>query len=223
MGEVFKPGVFFRLFYPELIGRDAVIHVDTDFIFTRHISQLWAKFKMFKPATILAAAPQLSISPDEEFPHTQFQAGIMLMNLTRMREVKWSNTLTMIAQILKPKFQSDKKLLPVQTLLHLYFKHHPEEINELYIGWNFLPHYCQEENLERFGFEFSSDASPIYAIHGVNNSFTRIDTMEPLFQELHFYYLHLNLSHPEKNRVIIPNQPSSPCSQSRRFRLGWFK
>lgn len=99
--NLFKPCAAQRLFLPSMLTHiDSVLYMDTDTLFLSPVSEIWKYFGQFN-STQLAA-----LSPEHEDPNVGWynrfakhpyygplgvNSGVMLMNLTRMREFDWES------------------------------------------------------------------------------------------------------------------------------------
>ncbi|XP_012173005.1 glucoside xylosyltransferase 1 isoform X2 [Bombus affinis] len=97
--KLFKPCAAQRLFLPSVLNDiDAVLYVDTDTLFLAPPEKIWDEFKKMNSSQLAA------LSPEHEDPNTGWynrfakhpyygklgvNSGVMLMNLTRMREFRW--------------------------------------------------------------------------------------------------------------------------------------
>lgn len=121
MRRLFRPCATLRLFLAELLPSvDSVIYLDTDLIFLRPLTDLWAKFKKFSEVNLAAMAPCLNHygSAANSVPFygkTGLNAGVMLMNLTRIRVSNWSTKLKEITQQYHEKIKlADQVTVTVQ-------------------------------------------------------------------------------------------------------------
>lgn len=149
--SLFKPCCTQRLFFPELLlNVDSLIYIDTDVLFLSNTKNLWRFFRQFNSTQLSA------LSPEHEDPamgwYNRFarhpfygsmglNSGVMLMNLTRMRQVK------MIDEILEifDEFHSNITWGD-QCLLNIYFNYHPDRLYQIDCEWNYRPDHCIYEN-----------------------------------------------------------------------------
>lgn len=238
MKKMFRPCATLRLFLPELLPVDAwdsVIYLDTDVIFLQSVQALWSQFKRFDDALtregsretgqskkLAAMAPCLFHygSSANEVPYygtSGLNAGVMLMNLTRMRSSQWTNKIRMVTTM----FQNKIKLAD-QDILNIYFHFFPEELHLLTCDWNFRPFQCREGN----ACEDPEIAQGISALHGNALSFTA-QGPEPLFHTVfhafHAITLNANFSmkqfveHLESALVKVEEATNKYNSQCKRF------
>jgi len=87
-----RPCSSFRL--PDILPYDSIILSDTDIIFLRNIAQLWLEMPKFNGSAVVSMVPRnfprpnLGLRPFQI--KTGVKAGLMLMNLTRMRNIQWT-------------------------------------------------------------------------------------------------------------------------------------
>ncbi|KAK7478596.1 hypothetical protein BaRGS_00030128 [Batillaria attramentaria] len=145
--KLFKLCASQRLFIPDLLTDvDSVIYVDTDVLFVSPLDYLWKFFSEFN-ATQLAA-----LAPEHEEPtagwynrfarHPYYgplgvNSGVMLMNLTRMRQTTW------LADI--KKYHEEYRYQITwgdQDLINIYFHFHPGRLYLFSCDWNYRPDHC---------------------------------------------------------------------------------
>jgi len=116
MKRIYAPCATLPLTYTELHPElDVVMHLDTDLIFARPPSELWAEFNRFSPNTLMMMAPEINSAKLEQeskkyYWPTKYQAGLILMNLTRMRSVSFATRVKTISTIFREELK-----LPVQV------------------------------------------------------------------------------------------------------------
>jgi len=93
MRDLHRSGSTFGIFLPDILPYDSVIYTDTDVLFLRSIRDLWSEMSKLGPSALASAAIRTMPLWAIDFPCVHEQgigAGVMLMNLTRMRERRWS-------------------------------------------------------------------------------------------------------------------------------------
>lgn len=134
MRKMFRPCATLRLFLAELlpITWDSVIYVDTDVIFLQNVDTLWSQFQEFdrekdknarNVGKVAAMAPCLfhygSVANSVPyFGESGLNAGIMLMNLTRMRLSQWTNKIRMVTTMFQDKIKLADQVKLFFPLLH---------------------------------------------------------------------------------------------------------
>lgn len=101
MRRLFRPCATLRLFLPDLLDYDSIIYLDTDIIFLRNIESLWSEFDNFRELTLGAMGPCLfhygtSRNSVPYYGSSGLNAGVMLMNLSRMRNTQWTRKIRTI-------------------------------------------------------------------------------------------------------------------------------
>jgi UDP-xylose:glucoside alpha-1,3-xylosyltransferase len=93
----YAPCASLRLFFPQLLSdHDSAIYLDTDLLFFQDPRGLSSYFSTFNEGTMAAmAADQYGFCPEHFVKEVKYpgksgvNSGIILMNLTRMRENSW--------------------------------------------------------------------------------------------------------------------------------------
>ncbi|XP_044579766.1 glucoside xylosyltransferase 1-like [Cotesia glomerata] len=145
--RLFKPCAAQRLFLPALLNdTDAILYVDTDTLFLAPPELVWDEFKKMN-STQLAA-----LSPEHEDPNTGWynrfakhpyygklgvNSGVMLMNLTRMREFRWTDYVIPIHKEYKLKITWGD-----QDIINIIFHYHPERLYIYPCRYNYRPDHC---------------------------------------------------------------------------------
>jgi len=84
MRNHFLPCAAMRLFIPEiLVNHKTLIYMDTDMIVFENLRELWKEFGAFSRKTLIGGVPVLGQG-------RRINSGLMLMNLTRMRRIQWT-------------------------------------------------------------------------------------------------------------------------------------
>jgi len=145
MKEMFRVCATERLFIPDMFPKlDKAIYVDTDLIFMRPVEDLWAHFDNFDSQQVAAMAPCLLHynSHRNSVPYygdTGLNAGIMHMDLDRMREMEGGWTQTNLDMF--DKYKTMIKLAD-QDILNILFHFLPERVYELGCQWNYRAFQC---------------------------------------------------------------------------------
>ncbi|XP_028033862.1 glucoside xylosyltransferase 1 isoform X1 [Bombyx mandarina] len=172
-----------RLFIPALLPHvDAMIYVDTDTLFLGPIEILWNYFTKFKATEISALAledenPNVSWYP--RFAKHPFygkcglNSGVMLMNLTRMREFGWIDYITPIMLRWKSNIPWGD-----QDIINIIFHYHERAVHELSCRYNYRSDQCM------YG-DACADATfnGIFVLHGSRRAF--YSDKQPAFQAVH--------------------------------------
>ena len=132
-----------------LIDVDSLIYVTPNILFLDAPENLWSLLGNFDSSHIAAAGVECG----EEMNNCQYtnilpypyvkpyglSSNIMLMNLTRMREKKWHNTLVEI-------YSRHKNQLAYgdQDILNIYFATRKTALYQLGCEWNYRPRFCRD-------------------------------------------------------------------------------
>ncbi|XP_053614084.1 glucoside xylosyltransferase 2-like [Plodia interpunctella] len=136
-----------RLFLPDLLPEiDAMIYVDTDTLFLGPIEDLWSYFSKFNSYQLTAMVLEVENPNASWYPRfakhpfygkTGLNSGVMLMNLTRMREFEWVSYLT-------PIMMKWKLNIPWgdQDIINIIFHYHSRAVYELPCRYNYRTDQC---------------------------------------------------------------------------------
>ncbi|XP_045502972.1 glucoside xylosyltransferase 1 [Colias croceus] len=189
-----------RLFIPTLIPHiDAMIYVDTDTLFLAPAEELWDSFSKFNHTQISAMAleddnPNVSWYP--RFAKHPFygkyglNSGVMLMNLTRMREFGWVDYVT-------PIMLKWKLYIPWgdQDIINIIFHYHESAVYVLSCRYNYRTDQCM------YG-DACADATSqgIYVLHGSRRAFHnhKQPAFEAVYQAMDEYEIGT-----EPNNVLV--------------------
>ncbi|XP_058502134.1 glucoside xylosyltransferase 1-like isoform X2 [Solea solea] len=145
---------FFQLILKEV---DSLLYVDTDILFLNPVEDMWALLSQFNSSQLAAMAPEHEeprigwynrFARHPYYGKTGINSGVMLMNMTRLREKLFKNDLTTVAlhweQILMPLLQKYKLNITWgdQDLLNIIFHHNPESLYMFPCQWNYRPDHC---------------------------------------------------------------------------------
>ncbi|XP_023246784.1 glucoside xylosyltransferase 1 [Copidosoma floridanum] len=145
--KLFKPCAAQRLFLPSVLNdTDAVLYVDTDTLFLTPPEDVWDEFEKMNSSQLAA------LSPEHEDPNTGWynrfarhpyygklgvNSGVMLMNLTRMREFKWIQYVIPIHKEYRLKITWGD-----QDIINIIFHYHPEKLHVYSCRYNYRPDHC---------------------------------------------------------------------------------
>ncbi|XP_076444062.1 glucoside xylosyltransferase 1-like [Babylonia areolata] len=145
--KLFKPCATQRLFIPSLLlDVDSMIYVDTDVLFLSPLTKLWSFFARFNATQLVALAPEHEDASTGWYnrfarhpyvPPLGVNSGVMLMNLTRLRQSTWLPSML--------KFYKEYRLKITwgdQDLINIYFHYHPDELFKYTCDWNYRPDHC---------------------------------------------------------------------------------
>ncbi|KAF6032428.1 GXYLT1 [Bugula neritina] len=145
--KVFKTCATQRLFMPIILKNvDSLLYIDTDILLMRPVQDIWAHFAKFNSSQLAAVAPEHE-SPNAGWynrfaRHPYFgklgiNSGVMLMNLTRIRQFPW-------LQHIDEYFDTYRYNISWgdQDLLNILFHHYPEFVYIFDCSWNYRPDHC---------------------------------------------------------------------------------
>ncbi|XP_053234154.1 glucoside xylosyltransferase 2 isoform X1 [Podarcis raffonei] len=156
--KLFKPCAAQRLFLPTILKDvDSLLYVDTDVLFLRPIDDIWGFLRAFNSTQLAAMAPEHEIpkigwySRFARHPYygvTGVNSGVMLMNLTRIRNAQFKNSMIPTGltweEMLYPLYQKYKNYITWgdQDLLNIIFYFNPECLYLFPCQWNYRPDHC---------------------------------------------------------------------------------
>ena len=165
--------------------------MDADVILLTDIKKLWNLLKRMNSKQIMSLGsdnmdPKTSyyynaVGSAKEIPvPTRFglNGGIFLMNLTRMRQVKFFDDVD-------PIFQQYQDILALfdQDIINIYLSRHPDRYLELPCNWNYLTYHCSSsEQLCKI-----ADREGINLLHGTPFAFR--DDGHPTFKAIYNAFL----------------------------------
>jgi len=128
---------------------DALIYLDTDVLVLDDLELLWNQFSLMNESQIFGMTAEHELPGDgwyntkAKFPYygsRGVNAGIMLMNLTRMRGAHFEHRASDI-------FREYREILRWgdQDILNIYLHSHPEHVYLLPCEWNYRMNHCDCE------------------------------------------------------------------------------
>lgn len=149
--RLFKPCAAQRLFLLDVLHSvDSVLYLDTDVLMLRPVQNLWDHFNHFDDKQLASMAPEgeeKALSWYPRFARHPFygkngmNSGVMLMNLTRMREFDWTKKILEAYHKYKLSITWGD-----QDLLNIVFHDHPELLYTYTCDWNYRPDHCMYGN-----------------------------------------------------------------------------
>ncbi|XP_047736071.1 glucoside xylosyltransferase 2-like [Hyalella azteca] len=204
--------LIFEKMYPE---EDALIYLDTDIVFLRPIEDLWRVFKNFNDEQLFGAVtPLWRIFNDKPFTEFEkmvnfagrgFNAGLLLLNLTRIRSQaeKWQAALQSALEVVA---------FNEQSLFNLMMNLNPEHFYEMDCEWNFRLGLCTNVTHRCPGLV----ANGVHAVHGNGGAFFKDRNV--VLKILHEYWRDLDMSKSLNNVIselnaILPDAvlKTPPC------------
>nr|XP_061825563.1 glucoside xylosyltransferase 1-like isoform X4 [Nerophis lumbriciformis] len=145
--------------FPKLILKevDSLLYVDTDILFLQPVEYIWALFTEFNASQLAAVAPEHEeprigwynrFARHPYYGQTGINSGVMLMNMTRLRDTFFKNDITAVtlqwSEMLIPLLHKYKLNITWgdQDLLNIIFHHNPESLYVFPCQWNYRPDHC---------------------------------------------------------------------------------
>ncbi|CAG5957767.1 unnamed protein product [Menidia menidia] len=160
--KLFKPCASQRLFLPLILKEvDSLLYVDTDILFLQPVEDIWALLSQFNSTQLAGMAPEHEeprigwynrFARHPYYGKTGINSGVMLMNMTRLREKVFKNDMTAVRlqwkEILMPLLQKYKLNITWgdQDLLNIIFSHNPGSLYVFPCQWNYRPDHCMYGN-----------------------------------------------------------------------------
>ncbi|CAN7945950.1 unnamed protein product, partial [Ixodes pacificus] len=205
---------------------DAVLYVDSDVIFVHPVEDLWSYFGQMNDqhlTLMISDVEDMPLNPyfnrTRDMPHYKrygLNAGVMLMNLTRMRDFG----LQAVLMGLVDEYLNDLSYWD-QDLFNIVFHVHPEKVLRGACRWNFMHIIC----LSKIACKGQTPA----LVHGTAQTFshpTRVKAMRAIGLAMQQYQLGTSL---ERNFVDVLDQNlqssgTSLCTEKlRSFVKDWRK
>ncbi|XP_034542003.1 glucoside xylosyltransferase 1-like isoform X2 [Notolabrus celidotus] len=192
--KLFKPCASQRLFLPLILkDLDSLLYVDTDILFLQPVEDIWALLSQFNSSQLAAMAPEHEESRigwynrfarHPYYGKTGVNSGVMLMNMTRLREKSFKNDMTTVAlkweEILMPLLQKWKLNITWgdQDLLNIIFSQNPESLYVFPCQWNYRPDHCiYGSNCQQ------AEQEGVFILHG--NRGVYHDNKQPAFRAVY--------------------------------------
>uniref|UniRef100_L7LZL4 UDP-D-xylose:beta-D-glucoside alpha-1,3-D-xylosyltransferase n=1 Tax=Rhipicephalus pulchellus TaxID=72859 RepID=L7LZL4_RHIPC len=196
---MFRPCTTQRLFLTRMLpNEDAVLYVDTDVIFVHPIEDFWRKFYAMNEWQMAGMAPETEnytmnyYTTKALHPFVQpfaLNAGLLMMNLTRMRAFDLENRVMRLKQEFEGRIPWAD-----QDLLNIVFSRYPQGIFTFTCRWNFRGEHCHGEALCTDG--------PIAVVHASRKMV--LDRLEPAFVTLHRTMQNFKLGQNLVDDFIVP-------------------
>lgn len=188
---LFKPCASQRLFLPSLLTESRVLYVDSDTLFLSPPNEIFQTFRLFNSTQIAA----LSTESENEntgwysrFARHPFygklglNSGVMLMDLARMRELKWEQKSKNIYETYNLR---GVLVFGDQDIINIYFHFHAHELFLLPCEMNYRPDHCMYMSL-------CPAINGIKLIHGNRGYFHKAES-QPVFSQIYDAILKVRL------------------------------
>ncbi|CAG2169952.1 unnamed protein product, partial [Oppiella nova] len=190
-----------------LASYDSVIHIDSDSIFLSPVEQLWQYFGHMNATQVLAMAPD-NTNPSTSWYKNEntgahriptptlysLNTGIILMNLTRMREIDFFGEMEPIVH----KYGARIKWV-VNDIMSIYLHRHPHRYLNLSCRWNYLTDHCDAGQV----FCESAHTSGVALLHGSRGTFMA-GTRAPAFRAVYLAFLYYEFNTDLQLNLVLP-------------------
>ncbi|XP_042145118.1 glucoside xylosyltransferase 1-like [Ixodes scapularis] len=170
--KLFKPCATQRLFLPDMLPmEDAVLYVDADALFLNPVENIWEVFEKMNDSHLMALVHEIEDEANNWYkleakhpfvPPFGVNAGVMAMNLTRMRNFHWVSRMGPLLGEYE-----DRIFLGDQDLVNIMFSAHPDKLFLMTCRWNYRQENCV--------FHSSCSGETPALVHGSRNCFTDPD------------------------------------------------
>ena len=180
---------------------DAILYVDTDTLFLAPPEEVWDKFNEMN-STQLAA-----LSPEHEDTNTGWynrfakhpyygklgvNSGVMLMNLTRMREFRWTDYVVPIHKEYRLKITWGD-----QDIINIIFHFHPERLYVYPCRFNYRPDHCMYMSVCT-----EAEKEGALVVHGSRGTFH--SQKQPPFRAVYSAMLEYQLGTDPYDNLLMP-------------------
>lgn len=215
--KLFKPCAAQRLFLPTLLNdTDSVLYMDTDTLFLSPPELIWDEFRNMNSSQLAA------LSPEHEDPNVGWynrfakhpfygklgvNSGVMLMNLTRMRNFRWTEYVVPIFKEYQLKITWGD-----QDIINIIFHYHPERLYVYSCRYNYRPDHCMYMSVCN-----EVEKKGAFVLHGSRGMFhsQRQPSFKAAFTAIQEYQLNTdpyeNFLLPMKNYLSL--EDSSNCGK----------
>ncbi|KAI9562630.1 hypothetical protein GHT06_010084 [Daphnia sinensis] len=168
---IFKPCASVRLFLPNLLKEvDSVLYLDADTVFLDSPLRIWQHLSKMNDTQLVAAGPEkydytngwyAKFARHPYYGKFGVNSGVMLMNLTKMRQFGWEKYVVSVFEQYKTRI-----VYADQDLINSIFHFHPEKLYVYPCNYNYIPTHCSVTSLCR-----EAEQQGIYILHGYGNAF----------------------------------------------------
>lgn len=123
-----------------------MLYLDSDTLFLSPVREVWSFFEQFNSSQIAGMAPEHEdtnagwynrFSRHPYYPPLGVNSGVMLMNLTRMRQFNWTERILPIYDTYKLKL-----VWGDQDIINILFHFHPEKLFVFSCAYNYRADHC---------------------------------------------------------------------------------
>ncbi|KAE8747209.1 hypothetical protein FOCC_FOCC006076 [Frankliniella occidentalis] len=169
--KLFKPCASQRLFLPGILSKtDSILYVDTDTLFLSPLKNIWNHFSAMNTSQMAALAFEHE-DPNtgwyNRFAHHPFygpygvNSGVMLMNLTRMREFHWEDYVIPVYKEFKLKITWGD-----QDIINIIFHYYPHKLYIYPCRFNYRSDHCMYMSVCS-----SAEKEGVAVLHGSRGTF----------------------------------------------------
>ncbi|CAN8028470.1 unnamed protein product, partial [Ixodes persulcatus] len=145
--QLFRPCSTQRLFLPDILPNDdVVLYVDSDTLFLHPVEDLLEVFEEMNERHLMAVVHEIEEEATNWYhqhgktpyiPPFGVNAGVMLINLTRMRNFGWVSRMVSLLDEYE-----DRLMLGDQDLVNILFSVHPDRLFRMTCRWNYRQATC---------------------------------------------------------------------------------
>ncbi|XP_070179261.1 glucoside xylosyltransferase 1-like isoform X2 [Littorina saxatilis] len=176
---------------------DALVYVDADAVLLSPLDKMWNYFSRFNSTQMLALVPEHE-DPTVSWYHQSskipyfgpfgLNSGVILMNLTRLRQVNWSSTLVQYHQVYEKNI-----VFFDQDLINIYCHFHPERLYVMDCSMNYRVDHCESRESTSGSVCKSAEWNGAYLLHGSKRSFKNVPSFKAVYRAFEKYKLGDNL------------------------------
>ncbi|XP_025416077.1 glucoside xylosyltransferase 1 [Sipha flava] len=180
--KLFQPCASERLFLPSVLNHlDSILYVDTDTLFLSNVDDVWKHFSLMNSSQLAAMVPEhedMNVGWYNRFAKHPYygklglNSGVMLMNLTRMREFDW---ISQLAPVLE-KYRLDLTWGD-QDIINVIFHYHPDKVYVYPCRYNYRSDHCMYMSNCKSAEEYG-----VAVLHGSRSTFRT--KKQPAFRAL---------------------------------------
>ncbi|KAF5303466.1 hypothetical protein FQA39_LY09929 [Lamprigera yunnana] len=181
--KLFKPCASQRLFLPSVLKEiDSILYVDTDVLFLTPVEDIWRYFSNMNSSQMAALAPEHEdpnigwynrFAKHPYYGKLGVNSGVMLMNLTKMRDFLWVEYVIPIYKRYKLKITWGD-----QDIINIIFHYHPDKLYVYSCRNNFRPDHCMYMSVCR-----DAEKKGVAVLHGSRGFFH--SGKQPVFQSIY--------------------------------------
>ncbi|XP_065163039.1 glucoside xylosyltransferase 2-like [Atheta coriaria] len=200
--KLFKPCASQRLFLPNVLSEiDSILYVDTDTLFLTPVEDVWDHFNQMNSSQMAALAPEHedpNVAWYNRFARHPYygplgvNSGVMLMNLTRMRQFQWVDYVIPIYKRYKLKITWGD-----QDIINIIFHFHPDKLFIYPCRYNFRPDHCMYMSVCK-----SAERAGVAVLHGSRGFFH--SEKQPVFSSIYRAFEEFQLGNDIYEEFFMP-------------------